>query len=49
MKHDLEQPSEEFLREGLEHVIPALRALKIFHRSGGGPASAGTGFVGSKT
>jgi len=30
MKHDSEAPSEEFLREGLDHVIPALRALKVF-------------------
>jgi hypothetical protein len=30
MKDNSERPSEEFLREGLEHVIPALRALKVF-------------------
>jgi hypothetical protein len=30
MKHNSEEPSEQFLREGLEHVIPALRALRVF-------------------
>ena len=30
MKHNSEIPSDEFLRDGLEHVIPALRALKVF-------------------
>jgi len=30
MKHNSDKPSEEFLREGLEHVIPALRALQVF-------------------
>jgi hypothetical protein len=30
MKHNPEIPSEEFLSEGLVHVIPALRALKVF-------------------
>lgn len=30
MKSDSEPASDEFLREGLEHVIPALRALKAF-------------------
>jgi hypothetical protein len=30
MKNSPKVPSEDFLREGLEHVLPGLRALKVF-------------------
>lgn len=30
MTPSLEKQTDEFLREGIEHVVPALRALRVF-------------------